>query len=292
MADSNRTGFVGLGNMGGPMATSIAKAGRHPMVYDLRKEAVRTQVSHGAVAATSLAELIQECDIIGTCLLHDHQVKEAFLGENGIVALGRPGQIAMIHSTVLPQTVLAIAAAAKEKGIGIVDAPVSGGGARSRESALEGTLTLMVGAEDWAWEKARPILEIVGANVIRVGAPGAGQVVKLGNNIMALCNQVLHMEAIRFVQAYGVTREALDTVARVSSGDSWAVANYEFFDKFGVDHTMAGPELSHVLGKDIRYAVAVAQEQATYLPAVALCSQLLPGMFEERWANNKRRGSQ
>ena len=187
----------------------------------------------------------------------------------------------MIHSTILPETVLKIAAAAQEKGIGVVDAPVSGASTR----AEDGTLTLIVGAEDWAWEKAYPVLEIVGKDIIRVGKPGAGQVVKLGNNIMALANQVIHMEAIRFVEAYGVNREALDQVAVVSTGASWAVSNYEFFDtKYGIEHPLAGTELPHVLGKDLRYAVTVAQEQNTYLPATALCAQLLPGMFKVRWA--------
>ena len=279
-------GFVGIGNMGGPMATNIARAGRKPIIYDLRKDAVRALESHGAVGAASLADLVRQCDIIGTCVLYDHQVKEIFLGPSGIVTLGKPGLVATIHSTVLPTTVQEIAAAAAKKGIGIVDAAVSGASTRSRD----GTLTLMIGAEDWAWEKARPMLEMVGKELIRVGKPGAGQVVKLGNNIMALCNQVVHMEAIRFVKSFGVTQEALDKVASVSTGASWAMSNYDHFDRYGIEHTLAGtPELHHRLGKDLRYAVAVAQDKWTYMPTVSLCSQLLPELFEARWAENKKK---
>ena len=116
------------------------------------------------------------------------------------------------------RTVTEIARAAEQKGMGIIDAPVSGGGERTGALALEGSLTIMVGAHDWAWDIAKPMLTVMGRHVVRVGAPGAGQIVKLGNNIMALCNQVVHMEAIRFVETFGVTREALDAVAAISSG--------------------------------------------------------------------------
>lgn len=286
-----RVGFVGLGNMGMPMAMSLARKGLRPLVSDLRAEAMDQVVAQGGIAAP-LDRLIAECDVIGTCLLYDHQVRELFLGANGIVTKGREGQVATIHSTVLPKTVEEIAEAARAKGIGIIDAPVSGGGARQVSADLEGTLTLMVGAEDWAWERAEAFLRVVGAHVVRVGKPGAGQIVKLGNNIMALCNQVIHMEAIRFVQSFGVTQEALDEVAMLSSGESWALANYDHFDRYDFEHTLAGtPELPHRLGKDLRYAVEVAQANWTYLPSVALCAQLLPELLEKRWAENRKRGA-
>lgn len=283
-SDSARIGFVGLGNMGLPMAMSLARAGMRPLVFDLRPEPLAQLGAAGAVVAASLAQVVAECDVIGICLLYDQQVRDAFLGEDGIVAMGRAGQVAIIHSTVLPQTVREIAAAAAARGIGIVDAPVSGGGDRTQAGALEGSLTVIVGAEDWAWEKAQGLLHTVGRHVIRVGKPGDAQIVKLGNNIMALGNQVLHMEAIRFVEAFGIARESLDAVAMVSSGASWAVANYAHFTRYGTEHTLGGtPEMPHRLGKDLRYVVEVAQQQWTYLPVVSLCAQMLPAMFAQRW---------
>ncbi|MDB5874510.1 MAG: 3-hydroxyisobutyrate dehydrogenase [Ramlibacter sp.] len=287
MGGRNQVGFVGLGHMGGPMATSLAKAGMKPLVYDVRPEAGKQQEAHGARAAASLADVVAQCDIIGTCVLYEHQVRDTFLGPSGIVTLGRRGQVALIHSTLPPGTVREIAAAAAEKGIGIIDAPVSGGDTTTKE----GTLTIMVGAEDWAWDKAEAMLQTMGRDVIRVGKPGDGQIVKLGNNIMSLCNQAVHMEAIRFVKALGVSQEALDRVATACTGGSWAVSNYDHFDRYATEHTLAGtPELSHKLGKDLRVAVSVAQEQWTYLPIVALCSQLLPDLFDQRWAENKKQG--
>jgi len=282
-------GFIGLGNMGEPMAASIAKAGYRPVVFDVRSEPMERLAELGAQPAGSIAEVVERSDIVATCVLYDHQVRDIFLGPGGILASGRPGQVVIIHSTIQPGTVMQIAEEAKAKDIAIIDAPVSGGGHREGSSSLEGTLTLMVGAEDWAYEAARPILECVGKHVFLVGQPGTGQIVKLGNNILSLCNQIVHMEAIRFVEAFGVSRETLDAVARTCTGTSWALENYEHFDRYDLEHTLAGsPELPHRLGKDLRYAIQVAQDAQTYLPTVALCSQLLPGLFEERWAKNAR----
>jgi len=283
-SESTRIGFVGLGNMGLPMAMSLARAALRPLVFDLRPEPLAQLTVHGAIAAKSIAQIVAECDVIGICLLYDQQVRDAFLGEGGIVATGRAGQVAIIHSTVLPQTVRDIAEAAALKGIGIIDGPVSGGGDRTQAGALEGSLTVIVGAEDWAYDKAHTLMHTVGRHVIRVGKPGDAQIVKLGNNIMALGNQVLHMEAIRFVEAFGISRESLDAVAVVSSGASWAVTNYANFTRYGTEHTLGGtPEMPHRFGKDLRYAVEVAQENWTYLPVVFLCAQMLPGMFAVRW---------
>ncbi len=104
---------------------------------------------------------------------------------------------------------------------------------------------------------------------------------------MALCNQVVHMEAIRFVESFGISREALDSVASVSSGQSWAQENYDHFDRYALEHTLAGqPELPHRLGKDLRYVVQVSQDNWTYLPTVALCAHLLPELFKKRWEEN------
>jgi 3-hydroxyisobutyrate dehydrogenase-like beta-hydroxyacid dehydrogenase len=280
----SKVGFIGLGNMGGPMAANIAKGGYETLVFDVRDEPIKQLEGFGARGARDVGEIIDTCDIIATCVLYDEQVRELFLGPKGIVTKGRAGLVATIHSTVLPDTVRKISDAATARGISIVDAPVSGASERSRE----GTLTLIVGCDDTAWEKIRPVFDLVGKQLIRVGGPGDAQVAKLGNNIMALCNQLVAMEAIRFVTALGVSKEDLLAVASVSSGASWAASNYAHFDKYGIEHTLAGMrELPHRLGKDLRYTVEVAQSEWTYLPIVALCAQLLPTMFETRWEENK-----
>jgi 3-hydroxyisobutyrate dehydrogenase-like beta-hydroxyacid dehydrogenase len=131
-----------------------------------------------------------------------------------------------------------------------------------------------------------PIFDVVGEKVFRVGDVGAGQIVKLGNNIMALANALVAMEAVRFVESFGVDRSLFFEVAQASSGASAAVRDWPNVDRYGIEHTLAGtPELPHRLAKDLRYAVSVAQERWISLPIVALCSQLLPGMVDERWKN-------
>jgi 3-hydroxyisobutyrate dehydrogenase len=282
-----KVGYIGLGNMGGPMAKNLAKAGVDVTVYDRRQAAIDELAAVGAEAASSVGELAASVDVLLTCVLYDHQVKELFDGQDGILANGRPGLIVTVHSTISPDTAKDVAARAAERGIQVLDAPVSGASLASEK----GTLTIMVGGDEATLQKIMPILEVIGEHIIPVGGPGAGQVAKLSNNIMALGNQLVAMEAIRFGESFGLEKDAILRVAAVSSGGSWMATNYAHFDRFGVEHTLAGsPELPHRLGKDLRYAVAVAQEQWIYLPITSLCSQLLPGMFKERWRRNDEAG--
>jgi 3-hydroxyisobutyrate dehydrogenase len=282
-AERARVGFVGLGNMGAPMAVNITKAGFDLVVFDRRAEAMDELVATGAQRAASVGEIAAEVDVLCTCVLYDHQVREIFLGDDGILARARPGLVAAVHSTVPPQTIELIVEAARPAGVEIIDAPVSG----ASIAAEAGALTLIVGASDAALAAAAPVFDAVAEYVIQVGGPGTGQIAKLGNNIMALGNQLLAMEAVAFAEAFGLERGRLFEVAAVSTGASWAAANYAHFDRYGVEHTLAGTdELPHRLGKDLRYAISIAQERRTYLPLTALGSALLPGMFTERWRRN------
>jgi len=277
-----RVGYIGLGDMGAPMAASIIKAGFDLTVFDLRDDAMATLEKLGARRATSVGALAKVVDVLCTCVLYEDQVKDIFLGDDGIIANAPAGLVAAIHSTVYPETVLAIAEAARGSGVLVIDAPVSGGSERART----GCLTLMVGSSDEAFRKAAPVFDTIGRHIFRVGDVGTGQAVKLGNNIMSLINQLVAMEAVRFVSAYGVKASVLFEVAQVSSGASHAVENWSKGDRYGVEHTLAGtPELPHRLAKDLRYALAAAQERWTNLPILALCSQLLPGMFRDRWSD-------
>jgi 3-hydroxyisobutyrate dehydrogenase-like beta-hydroxyacid dehydrogenase len=275
-----RVGFIGLGDMGGGIAASIARAGFDLTVFDLREEAMAAAEEYGARRARSVGELATSVDVLATCVLYDSQVEDLFLGKDGIIAAANPGLVTVIHSSILPETVTEVAAAAAERGVLVVDAPVSGGRDRSRA----GELTVMVGASDEAFATAEPVLEAVAKDVIRVGEVGAGQVVKLGNNIMALANALVAMEAVRFVNSYGVSYADLFEVAAVSSGASRAVESWSLHDRYRDEHPGAGtPEHPHLLAKDLRYAVGAAQERLTNLPIVALCAQLSPRMYEERW---------
>jgi 3-hydroxyisobutyrate dehydrogenase-like beta-hydroxyacid dehydrogenase len=279
-----RVGFIGLGNMGAPMAANLARAGFEVLVGDRRAEPVAELVAIGATAA-DIPQMAAQVDVLCTCVLYEHQVRELFLGDGAILEHARPGLVAAIHSTVPPGLVKEIEAAARAREVHLIDAPVSGASTASRD----GTLTIIAGATETALRIAAPVFEVVASHTIHVGRPGTAQVAKLGNNIMALGNQLLAMEAVQFVEALGLSRDELFRVAAASTGASWAATNFEHFDRYGIEHTLAGtPELPHRLGKDLRHAVEVAQQNWTYLPIVALCSQLLPAMFTTRWAETRQ----
>ncbi len=283
-----KVGYIGLGNMGSPMAVNLAKAGFDLLVFDRRADSMASIEAHGARAATSVAEVAASVDVLCTCVLYDQDVRDIFLGDGGILEHARPGLVATIHSTVLPQTVQEIDAAAAARGIMVADAPVSGGRKRSEQ----GTLTLIVGARDEAVAKAKPVFDVIGGPLFRVGLPGTAQVVKLGNNIMGLANILVAMEAVRFVEAFGVTKEMLFEVANVSSGASSAIEDWAKFDRYGREHTLAGTdELPFRIAKDLRYSVSLAEARSTTMPIIALCSQLMPGMFEDRWEQDPGRES-
>jgi 3-hydroxyisobutyrate dehydrogenase-like beta-hydroxyacid dehydrogenase len=262
------------------MAERLQRAGFNLTVFDVRDEAVRRLRDLGARPAGSPGDVAAGADVVLTCVLYDHQVQQIFHGEDGILAGASPGLVVTVHSTVPPQVLQELAVAAAGRGVDLVDAPVSG----ASLGAEQGTLTCIVGGSDDAVVRVRPVLAAVASDIVHVGPVGAAQVVKLANNIMFHGNQLIAMEAIRFVQAFGLDKEVLLDVAAVSTGGSWVASHFEHFDRYGTEHTLAGSaELPHRFGKDLRYAIAVAQERCTYLPLTALASQLLPGMFAERW---------
>jgi 3-hydroxyisobutyrate dehydrogenase len=281
----SKVGYVGLGNMGAPMAVNLVRAGLDVRVHDLRAAAVATLEAEGARGAATIEALMAEVDVVCTCVLYDEQVRTIFLGEGGIIDHARPGSVAVIHSTVYPDTLSEIDAAARGRGIHVVDAAVSGGSVRARA----GTLTLMVGGPSVVIDRLMPIFDIVGDQIFRVGEVGAGQIVKLGNNMMALVNALVSMEAVRFVESFGVDREQFFEIAQASSGASAAIADWPNLDRYGIEHTLAGTaELPQRIAKDLRYAVSVAQGTSTALPIVALCSQLMPAMMDDRWKAMRR----
>lgn len=178
----------------------------------------------GAKAAGSAAELGRQCDIVEIVVMTDRQVEEVIAGREegeGLLAGMTPGGLIIIHSTVHPDTCKRMAALARDHGLSLIDAAVSGAEARS----IEGTLTLIVGggAEDVA--RARPIFDIVGEDVFHVGRVGMGQAAKLCNNLMSLVNIQIVEEALNLAKVAGIDEEKMVEIAKVSTGDSWALRN-------------------------------------------------------------------
>ena len=196
-----KIGFIGVGNMGGPMARNLISAGHSLKVFDLSEEAVNFVVQSGAERATSVQEAAKEVDIVVTMLPVGSNVREVFLND-GVVAVANPGTLLIDSSTIDVESA--------------VVAPVSGG----TVGAEQATLTFMCGGEKAAFEKARPILEDMGKNIVHCGGPGKGQVVKICNNMIAAIATLATSEAFVMGEKLGVDRQVLFDVISTSTGST------------------------------------------------------------------------
>jgi len=167
-----KIGFIGLGNMGGPMAANLVKAGHEVIGYDLNNASLVTLSDNGGHVATSAAEAAHGADVVITMLPAGEHVREVFLNQGGLIEVTQDaGPLLIDCSTIDVDTARAVAATAEEAGLAMLDAPVSGG----TIGALNATLTFMVGGSDAAFERGKPILEAMGKNIFHAGGPGAGQ---------------------------------------------------------------------------------------------------------------------
>jgi 3-hydroxyisobutyrate dehydrogenase len=212
-----RIGFVGLGNMGGPMARNLVKAGHAVAVFDLDAAAMARVA--GATPAASAAAAAEGADFVITMLPAGAQVQDAWLGAGGMAAASADGAVLIDCSTIDVATARAVAAAA---GRPFLDAPVSGG-VMGAEAA---TLTFMVGGEPAAFAAAEPILRQMGRAAIHCGAAGAGQAAKACNNMMLAASMIVTAEAFLLAESLGLSAQALFEVASKSSGQSWSLTTY------------------------------------------------------------------
>ena len=187
---TTKVGFIGLGKMGRPMTQQLLKAGFEVTVHNRSRGVVDEVAREGATPASSPAEVAQAADFVLTCLPSPATVEDVYLGDEGIAAGGRPGQVWIDHSTVSPGTNERCAAAASAKEAAFLDAPVSGGPA----GAQGGTLTIMVGGEAATFEKALPLFEAMGKNIKHCGGQGTGTIVKLVNQLLVGVHTVAAVE--------------------------------------------------------------------------------------------------
>lgn len=213
-----RIAFIGLGNMGGPMAANLVKAGHAVRVFDLNVATVHTAVAAGAIAASSAADAIVDVDVVVSMLPASRHVEALFLGDDGLLAKLPAGTLVIDSSTIAPASARQVAAAAVARGLQMLDAPVSGGTA----GAAAGTLTFIVGGPVAALARARPVLDAMGKNIFHMGEAGAGQVAKLCNNMALGVIMAATGEAIALGVANGLDPKALSQMMAVSTGRSWA----------------------------------------------------------------------
>jgi 2-hydroxy-3-oxopropionate reductase len=196
--------FIGLGIMGAPMADNLLAAGHDVVAFTRTARKLSGFVERGGRAATSVADAVRDAEVVITMLPDSPDVEDVVLGPDGVLAHLRVGGLLIDCSTILPEVSSAIAATAHARSILAVDAPVSGG----ERGAIDGTLSIMVGGSDAAFEAALPVLETVGKTIVHVGEAGAGQIVKAANQLIVAGNLQLVAEAIVFLEAHGVETEA------------------------------------------------------------------------------------
>lgn len=219
-------GFLGLGNMGGPMAHNLIKAGHQLTVFDLSPSATALLVEAGATAAVSPAALAQsDAELIITMLPAAAHVKAVYLGKDGLLAHLKAGVRLIDSSTIDPLNAREVAAAATKNGNPMLDAPVSGG----TGGATAGTLTFMVGGSQTDFDCAQPILAAMGKNIVHCGASGNGQVAKVANNMLLGISMIGVAEAMTLGVSLGMDANVLAGIINTSSGRCWSSDTYNPF---------------------------------------------------------------
>jgi 3-hydroxyisobutyrate dehydrogenase-like beta-hydroxyacid dehydrogenase len=271
-----RVGFVGLGSMGSSMSLRLLDRGWNLTVYDLRDEALAETAKAGAIVARDLSSVGETCDVVCVMVWNDEQLLDLAVGPHGLVDSCRPGALLVIHSTVLPRTVLQVAEAAERHEVKVIDAPVSGGAAGR---ARTGELTIMVGGDQHDVERARPVLDSLAAHVFHVGPLGDGLVAKIANNTMSIGNLLFALEALRYATAAGLDPLTVLELATVSSGQSYALDNLRSTLELLVRKRSAGNEMLYeAFSKDLFLTVLAGREQHLHLPLTALAASLSPDL--------------
>lgn len=215
-------GFIGLGNMGGPMALNLVKNGHKLKVFDLIEENIATLVAAGAVRAKSVGDAATDVDAVVTMLPAGHHVRSVYTDAGGVFEQARRGTLLIDSSTIDVETTRAVAAEAEVRGFAMVDAPVSGGVA----AAAGGSLTFMVGGSVGAFRVAEPILESMGKAIIHAGDAGTGQAAKICNNMILGVTMIATAEAFVLGEKLGLDHQKLFEIASKASGQNWSLTSY------------------------------------------------------------------
>lgn len=217
-------GFIGLGNMGGPMAKNLLKSGHTVHAFDLSQAALDEVVNAGGVAASAAAQACEKADVVISMLPAGKHVQSVYQGEDGLLAQLAGGVLVLDASTIDAGTAREVGSVAAERGIDFMDTPVSGGVA----AAQAGTLAFMCGGSTEAFARARPILEAMGngEKIFHAGPAGAGQVAKAANNMLLAIHMIGTCEALSMGAAHGLEPAVLSDIMKASSGNNWSLQVY------------------------------------------------------------------
>jgi 3-hydroxyisobutyrate dehydrogenase len=217
-----KVGFIGLGNMGGPMARNLLKAGHELKAFDLSEKAVTGLVEAGATKAANASDAARDVEFVVTMLPAGEHVRSVYLGPDGLIAVAAKGTVFIDSSTIDVPSARETIAAAEKAGMQMVDAPVSGGVG----GAEAGTLTFMVGGTTDAFGKAKPLLEQMGKNIFHAGAAGNGQVAKVCNNMILGISMIGVSEAFVLGEKLGLDAQTLFDISSTASGQCWSMTSY------------------------------------------------------------------
>ncbi|MGQ7958547.1 3-hydroxyisobutyrate dehydrogenase [Pseudomonas sp. SP16.1] len=266
--------FIGLGHMGLPMARNLLKAGYPLKVFDLVRSAVDTLAGEGALPAASAAEAVEGAQVVISMLPASHHVEGLYLGEDGLLKRIPAGRLVLECSTIAPESAKKVHLAAREHGVELLDAPVSGGTA----GAAAGTLTFMVGGEAGALERARPIFAAMGKNIFHAGPEGAGQIAKVCNNQVLAVQMIATAEAMALGVANGLEPATLAEIMRQSSGGNWTLEKYNpwpgVMENAPASKGYSGGFMAELMAKDLGLAQETASHSGSSTPMGALALQL------------------
>jgi 2-hydroxy-3-oxopropionate reductase len=272
-----RVGFVGLGIMGKPMARNLMEAGYDLVLYNRTRSKAEELAAGGAAdVAASPQQVARECGVIFTMLPGPPEVEEIVAGEVGLLGGAAEGSLIVDTSTSSPVLARELAERARERGVGMLDAPVSGGDV----GAIEGTLSIMVGGSEEDFERARPLFEVMGNTVTHVGPTGAGQVTKAANQVVVALTIEAVSEALVLGSKGGVAPEKiLEVLSGGLAGNKVMEVKREKF----LSHKFEPGFRSELHHKDLGIALAAGREYGVVLPVTAIVDQMLLAMKKKGW---------
>ncbi|EAD7952287.1 NAD(P)-dependent oxidoreductase, partial [Listeria monocytogenes] len=269
-----KIGFVGIGVMGSSMAGHLLEAGYEVLVYTRTKTKAEDLLDKGALWVETPGELANKVDILISMVGYPKDVEELYLGENGFLENLAVGTVAIDMTTSSPALAKKMAEFGREKGIGVLDAPVSGGDI----GAKNGTLSIMVGGSEDVFLKVKPIFDILGSSVILQGDAGAGQHTKMVNQIAIASNMIGVTEAIIYAEAAGLNpSRVLDSISGGAAG-SWSLAN--LIPRVLKDDFSPGFFIKHFI-KDMGIAISEAKQMGLELPGLTLAEKMYQTLAEQ-----------
>ncbi|HTO55024.1 MAG TPA: NAD(P)-dependent oxidoreductase [Myxococcota bacterium] len=276
-----RVGFIGLGNQGKPIAANLVAAGFETHVFDLAPAPLAELVAAGAKAASGPREVGERSDVICLCVPEDRHVREVTLGPSGVLAGAARGAVVAVHSTILPETALALAAEATPRGVAVLDACVTGGAARAAQKQL----TFLVGGPAEALERARPVLEVSAVKLIHAGELGNGAKLKLSLNLITYIQWAAAFESFALARAVGLPQELLEEAGKSNGQLTPLMQAFLALHKApeaarrsdGMQSLLRG--YMGVAEKDLTWALELARRAGVSLPVAGLVSQLMARIY-------------